>query len=289
MNAEVVTPWVITTSQKLRRAKSYIMIIRKGKPFTLDNLILSADAKPITLCWVNAGTVVMGDPVLQDWDARVPCEVTLTEGFWLAQYPVTQAHWEAVMHTHPSYFDACDINCPVENVRWDSAIAFCTRLHQEIHELLPSGYHVSLPTEAQWEYACRAGTNTRYYNGDTLSYLDQIAWHAENSHGCPHPVGEKRPNQWGLFDMLGNVFEFCFDNALMCPGQHPAGVVMHWIGVPPDLNEQSRLPRHHIIRGGSYKTPAKSEVLWCSAPYDQGMIRHDDRSAWIGFRICVRL
>lgn len=124
--------------------------------------------------------------------------VVIIKPFYMSKYEVTQAQWRAVMGSNPSYFKGD--NLPVEKVSWDDVKEFCRKLSQM------TGQEYRLPSEAEWEYACRAGT-IGTYDGD----LDAIAWHGKNSGSRTHPVGQKQPNAFGLFDMLGNVNEWCED------------------------------------------------------------------------------
>jgi formylglycine-generating enzyme required for sulfatase activity len=147
----------------------------------------------------------MGSPDNEEgrWDDEGPrCQVTLTEGFWLADTPCTQALWEEVMGQNPSRFKAP--RHPVEQVSWEDVQVFLRRLEERI----PIA-GAQLPTEAQWEFACRAGTETSTY-APTME-LGEIAWYLENSGGSAQDVGLKKPNGWGLYDILGNVWEWCGD------------------------------------------------------------------------------
>ncbi len=159
--------------------------------------------------WIPPGTFVMGslpgEPVRLE--NETPHRVTLTKGFYLGVHPVTQAQWRAVMGNNPSRVKAA--NHPVEMVSWDSCVVFCKKLRQL------TGKRFRLPTEAEWEYACRAGTTTAYHSGNGLEALRQVGWcsydEVPGSAGMTQPVGLLQPNAWGLWDMHGNVWEWCRD------------------------------------------------------------------------------
>lgn len=193
----------------------------------------------IEMIQIKPGTFTMGDGS----DANnTPSQVTLTQAFLLGKTEVTQGQYEAVMGTNPSKFKKVGRNAPVEQVSWDEAMEFCRRLTERERGAgrLPEGFAYTLPTEAQWEFACRAGT-TGSYAGD----LNAMAWYDENSGNKTHPVGTKQANAWGLFDMHGNVWEWCAD---WYASSYPGGSVTDPMGV---ASGPSR-----VIRGGSWNLSA---------------------------------
>jgi len=131
--------------------------------------------------------------------------------FWLGKYVVTQREYEARMGNNPSCFKGA--NLPVESVSWDDAMAFCTQLAEQerLAGWVPTGYTYRLPTEAEWEYAARGGNDSSDFTYAGSNNLDDVAWYNGNSGSKTHPVGEKAPNEIGLYDMSGNVLEWCYD------------------------------------------------------------------------------
>ena len=160
---------------------------------------------------IPAGEFLMGSPD-SDKDARddekPQHRVRITKPFYLGKYLVTQEQWEAVMGNNPSYFKGP--KNPVEQVSWDDCQKFLEKVNAKVGT--QKGGKFALPTEAQWEYACRAGSTTKYYFGDDKAQLGNYAWYDGNSDHKTHPVGEKKPNAWGLYDMHGNVAEWCQDS-----------------------------------------------------------------------------
>jgi formylglycine-generating enzyme required for sulfatase activity len=161
------------------------------------------------LVLIPAGTFTMGSP-MEEVGRRVNetyHEVTISKSYYLGAYEVTQGEYEKVMGANPSRYKGP--KNPVGNVSWNDAVSFCKKL-SETEEERRAGREYRLPTEAEWEYACRAGSTTAYSFGDTAEMLAEYAWFGE-VRGKTNPVGLKKPNRWGLYDMHGNVWEYCQD------------------------------------------------------------------------------
>ncbi|MEO6390493.1 MAG: formylglycine-generating enzyme family protein [Pyrinomonadaceae bacterium] len=186
----------------------------------------------IEFVWIPPGTFQMGSPESEE-DRRpgdeIQHSVTISRGYFLGKFEITQAQWLAVMGNNPSIFGECNL-CPVENVSFNDVTGFLVKLNG-----LNDGYSYRLPTEAEWEYAARAGT-TGPYAGN----LDELAWYDANSDKKTHPVGKKRPNAWGLYDMHGNVWEWVQDWS----GEYATGAQTDPKG--PSSGTQ------RVLRGGSF-------------------------------------
>jgi len=203
---------------------------------------------PTNMVFVPANTFRLGSPtneIGRAADEGPQTSVTITHGFWMNKFEVTQREYLAVIGSNPSGFPG-DLNRPVESVSWLDATNYCARLTQQ--ELaagrIPAGSHYRLPTEAEWEYAARAGASTRFSYGDdpTLTGLANNAWYFANSGNTTHPVGQKLPNPWGLHDMEGNVLEWCLD----WYGPYPGGFEIDPQG------PASNVTGVKVIRGGAW-------------------------------------
>ncbi|OQB42920.1 MAG: Serine/threonine-protein kinase pkn1 [Candidatus Hydrogenedentes bacterium ADurb.Bin179] len=194
----------LTTEPSATQIASTIHRHEPGK--TKDIPLGGSGIRPLELVYIPAGAFIRrAGSEKGDASGR---EVILTRGFWMGSAPVTQAQWYQVMEFKPSHFKG-DPDLPVEWVNWIE----CQRFMQTLSDMVGPDGQFRLPTEAEWEYACRAGTNTKYYFGDESerAHLTDYAWYASNSGGHTHPVMEKAPNAWGLHDITGNVFEWCLD------------------------------------------------------------------------------
>jgi formylglycine-generating enzyme required for sulfatase activity len=199
------------------------------------------------LILIPKGTFMMGSP--EDEKERNEDEaqhqVTISKDYYLGATEVTQGQYEKVMGINPSHFQKGFIRksdssmYPVEQVSWEDAVEFCEKL-SELPEEKKAGRVYRLPTEAQWEYACRAGSKSAYSFGESSKSLGNYACFNENSNGQTHPVGEKKANAWGLYDMHGNVWEWCSDGY----GEYPKAAVSDPVG--------PREGSGRVIRGGSW-------------------------------------
>ena len=216
----------------------------------------------LTMVFIFPGQFQMGS-TNGDSDEKPVHTVLLIQPFWLGQYEVTQAQWRCIMGDNPSRFKGADL--PVEQVSWDNAMVFCQRLTARERQAgrLPQNEEYTLPTEAQWEYACRAGST-----GDYAGDLDSMAWYSNDQ---THPVGQKKTNAWGLYDMHGNVWEWCAD----WYGDYPSGSVVDPTGPPSG--------RHRVDRGGGWGNSAEN-CRSADRDGDWPVNRFND----LGFRLCRR-
>jgi formylglycine-generating enzyme required for sulfatase activity len=193
--------------------------------------------------------------------------VEIDQPFYLQTTPITQRQWQRIMGSNPSNFKACTEDCPVVNVSWEDTKEYIEKLHQ-----IEKTEKYRLPSESEWEYACRAGSMTEFYFDDYPERLKEFAWYSVNSKKKIHPVGEKEPNAWGLFDMHGNVWEWLEDDWHDNYEGAPEDDASAWIDNP---RRQVR-----VMRGGSYEDDSsncRSASRKYSLPYE--------RSRSVGFRL----
>jgi formylglycine-generating enzyme required for sulfatase activity len=215
--------------------------------------------------WAPAGRFRMGSP--EDEADRAADElahmVTISRGFWLGKFEVTQRQWRDVMGTVPSRFSGCDA-CPIENV----SPADCLTFIEKLSGLSEKQFRLS--TEAEWEYAARAGTQAAWASGNDAAQLGLHAWYSETSGGKTHPVGEKEPNAWGLHDMHGNVREWCAD-------WHAPYAAERQIDPQGPLDGDL-----HVVRGGGWASSAADCRSARRQTYREGYFQPKDD---IGFRL----
>ncbi len=283
---------------------------KRNMALTLPNHV------PMELVFVHAGTFMMGSPVNESGRDKdeLRHQATLSKDYWLGKYEVTQGQWKAVMGTtlqdqankaHSGkgrdWIGNIGDDYPMYWVNWNEASEFCRLLteHERSAGCLPTGYKYTLPTEAQWEYACRAGTSEALYSGDIVILgkrnapaLDVIAWYGGNSSdgyegmgqdtkdwkekqylggfAGPREVGGKKPNGWGLYDMIGNMCEWCRD----WYGGYPSNPVTDPLGASSGS--------YRVLRGGSWYDAAK-----CCRPAFRGRDVPTRRCDFIGFRVAL--
>ena len=235
----------------------------------------------VEMVQLPGGWFPMGDE--DEVDARP--HVVFVNSFYIDKYPVTQEEYQRVMGENPSRWKAG--RNPVEQVRWSDAVRYCNA-RSRLEGLEPcydletwecdfnaNGYR--LPTEAEWEYACRAGTKTAFFFGNSSTQLKSCAWFDGNSAGKPHPVGQKRPNPWGLYDMYGNVWEWCNDFYK----------VDYYQESPEEDPKGPRTGETKVVRGGAWRFSAET----CRSGYryneDPGYVDACFGYDIYGFR-CVR-
>lgn len=246
--------------------------------------VRSDNGLKMKLVWCPPGKFTMGSPKDEKgrFDNEDQVQVTLTKGFWLGQHHVTQSEWQQVMQTAP-WSDKLEAkegdNYPATYVSWEDATKFCEKLTQSERRAgrLPADWKYTLPTEAQWEYACRAGTKSRFSFGDDESNLDDYAWFDKNSgrnYGFGgrfppvgdsawgvHLVGQKKANPWGLYDMHGNIWQWCSDcfTEKLAGGTDPQGPSEADSSLLFDKRSGVvvRRPAMRLNRGGSWRNPER--------------------------------
>jgi formylglycine-generating enzyme required for sulfatase activity len=223
----------------------------------------------LEMVYIPSGKFTMGSPPEEKGyeDERPQIKDVNISAFYMGKYQVTQAQWQAVMGNNPSHFKD-NLQNPVEQVSWDDAQKFCKNLSQK------TGREFRLPSEAEWEYTCRAGMTTAYSFGDNTSLLDEYAWYIDNSGSKTHPVGQKKPNAWGLYDMHGNVWEWCQDSYEKYGGESDL-IRKSGKAITKENDNRSRL-----LRGGSWFNPAGN----CRSAYRDDFNARD-RIYILGFRV----
>ena len=230
----------------------------------------------VKLVLIPKGTFMMGSPESEQLrhEDETQHKVTISKGYYLGVYEVTQAQYEKVIGKNPSHFQGAIVgnenaDLPVENVSWDDAVEFCKKL-SDLPDEKKAGRVYRLPTEAEWEYACRAGSKTAYLFDDEEGLLPEYGWFNRNSSNRTHSVGLLEPNAWGLYDMHGNAWEWCSDRY----GEYPKGAVSDPTG--------PKVGSYRVYRGGSWFSAAANCRSACRGRFDPS-----DRINFNGFRVSL--
>ena len=255
--------------------------VRQAFPHTGMNLEaefkLPPAAPPKGMVWIPPGRFQLGSSLNEkgrDTDEDPPTDVHLTKGFWKGIHEVTQGEYLKLQGTNPSGYPGPP-NLPVEKVTWNEAVAYCRKLteHERSSAHLPPGFVYRLPTEAEWEYACRSGSITRFHFGEDQreTELADFAWYTENSQSATHAVGQLQPNAWGLYDMHGNVWEWCQD---VWQDAYTGGTVIDYSGPTEGWLR--------VARGGSWLYSAN----YCRSA-NRDSYGPNNRCSDIGFRVVL--
>jgi formylglycine-generating enzyme required for sulfatase activity len=271
VEAEAETPHIVAPRNPAPTKPHRIAASPDFLPF---NFIEDLNGVKLEMIYIPGGEFTMGSNFLDE----SPPHLVKISPFFIGKYQVTQAQWKAVMGKNPSHFRGDDL--PVENALWVDLVKFCEEASKR------SGKTYRLPTESEWEYACRAGSITKYSFGDYQESLGDYAWYRENSGDTTHPVGQRKPNAWGLYDMHGNVWECCED---VWHGDYNGAPTdgSAWLGGgDSSVRGSDRLiggnPSIRVLRGGSYSNPGSCS---CSTFRSFIVVRFFLRAA--GFRVVV--
>ncbi|MGH9840269.1 MAG: SUMF1/EgtB/PvdO family nonheme iron enzyme [Blastocatellia bacterium] len=233
-----------------------IGFVRKLPPLPRELIVDLGGNVKLEMIHIPGGEFLMGSN--EHYDEEPIHRVRLSP-YFIGKYAVTQAQWEVVMGNNPSNFKGD--NLPVESVSWDDAVKFCEAISAK------TGKTFRLPTEAEWEMACRAGSTGKYCFGNDEKLLGEYAWYYENADGKTHPVGQKKPNVWGLFDMHGNVWEWCADKY---SDEYYAECERQGVVFDPQI---SATGSYRVSRGGEwdyYAAHCRSAIRYENAPGDRG-------------------
>ncbi|MBW2737883.1 MAG: SUMF1/EgtB/PvdO family nonheme iron enzyme [Deltaproteobacteria bacterium] len=256
------------SSQKRRSQEPRTTVAMAPRPSSLEKGQSFTNSIGMKFVLIPSGTFMMGSPLNEPerFKDERQHRVTITKPFYMQTTEVTQGQWREVMGSNPSRFKDCGADCPVEEVFWNDAQEFIRKLNRK-----ERADKYRLPTEAEWEYACRADSITRFCFGDSDGKLGEYAWYIGNSSLKTHSVGQKQPNVWGLYDMHGNVWEWVEDD------WHE-----NYKGAPTDGRAWIDEPRgsNRVIRGGSWNFVAQ----YCRSAirYD---VSPDNRNNNLGFRL----
>lgn len=245
------------------------MIMEKTLTFTLGHKV------DITFNLIAPGTFIMGDEEEFNeygWAKKPKHEVTISKPFYLSKFLITRQQWLYVMG-YKTYEYEGEVNLPAVNMTWKEALTFTRKMNEKFDSILPEGYEFSLPTEAQWEYACQTGLDGN---------LEDCAWFGK--YIKPRPVGQKKADNCGLYDMLGNVWEWCYDWYNVFPDELKRfNEYAHEWRDPIALGVEHPAFTSHIIRGGHYHSKAE----YCT-PFFRKTLNREVKNKYTGFRVAIR-
>ncbi len=225
------------------------------------------------MLFVKAGSFTMSEKDEENYPGtEISHRVTLTKNFYIGQFEVTQAQYQQVMGNNPSNIKK-GTWYPVESVTWNDAMAFCEKLNSM--NLAPAGYKFTLPTETQWEYAAKGGVKSKHYKYSGSNEIENVAWYWDNAEKTTHEVGTKAPNEIGVYDMSGNVFEWCLDDWVEDSSKLTAEFYRN--------NEKEEGPRQE--RGGSWA----SGCAWDCRSMTRDSVPSSFVSSDLGFRVALVL
>lgn len=247
------------SSEKAKKQSNKILQVKNNS--NDDNKLLYKEIGGIKFVKIPTGEFIMGSPGSEGENDEHPQHKVKINSIWFGIYEITQDQYRNIISKNPSYYKGG--NLPVEQLTWDDAMLFCKIFSEK------QMVKMRLPTEAEWEYACRAGTTTKYYWGNNIR--SDYGWYGKNAKKTTHPPGQKKPNAWGIYDMSGNVWEWCMDwynekYYMISPKDNPTG---------PNLGD------YRIVRGGGlYREYGLRSACRSSAA-------QNDYSDSVGFRVVI--
>lgn len=244
----------------------------EGKTQTTSKYQLSklmSDKLIESMVWIEGGQFIMGSDSKQARKREKPAHKVTLDGFYLSKFEVTQELFVEIMGWNTSYF-ACE-NCPVNNLSWFNMQLFIERLN------IATGKKFRFPTEAEWEFAAKGGTLSKNFTYSGSNNIDEIAWYAENSKRRSHPVGQKKPNELGLYDMTGNLWEFCQDNM-----SRSAYTLTESHNPLVGSFEVTKKKAMKVLRGSGYEFSAEESLVFL-----RDGATNNVRMADIGFRLAM--
>ena len=261
---QVTTPHSNSTSNTGNLSTERVTTPHSDNTSSTAALIAELNKLINNMVYVSGGTFTMGEKGRKAYDDEKPTHSVTLSSYYICKYEVTQALWRAVMDSNPSGFKGD--NLPVENVNWDDCQTFINRLNNY------TGRNFRLPTEAEWEFAARGGNNSRHYKYSGSNYIGDVAWYDGNSGNRTHPVGTKQTNELGLYDMSGNVWEWCSD----------------WYGSYSSYSQTNptgpNSGSYRVLRGGSWDF-----IAWCCRASDRlyGVPGGSDGDNNLGLRLVL--